>query len=109
MLTDEHAILQSVAPGLSLDSQAATCAEICGIPHKIAQRARYISALLSRHELGELLDEEMRAEECAELAAAEDICRAFLAWELAADDDDSEDPKSRLKRLLRLADGDDES
>lgn len=61
------------------------------------------------HELGQLLDEEMSAEDRAELQAAEEICREFLAWDLAtgdAEDDRIEEPKQRLKAILRKTDED---
>lgn len=43
------------------------------------------SHLLSQHEIGQLLDEEMDEQERAELAEAEAVCREFLAWDLAGD------------------------
>ncbi|OCH92840.1 hypothetical protein OBBRIDRAFT_725988 [Obba rivulosa] len=74
--------LYRVANGLSLDSHAAICAEIFGVPPRIAKRAQYVSQLLSSHELGRLLDEEMTEEERKELEQAEDVCKKFLAWDL---------------------------
>lgn len=55
------------------------------------------------HELGQLLDEEMSAEERAELQEAEEICRDFLAWDLQDTEGstDTEKPMMRLKRILR--------
>jgi len=40
------------------------------------------SELISTHELGELLDEEMTEEERLDLEDAEGVCRRFLAWDL---------------------------
>ena len=45
----------------------------------------YVSShLLSIHELGTLLDEEMSEDERLELEDAEDVCRRFLACDLEA-------------------------
>ncbi|KAH8825333.1 DNA mismatch repair protein MutS [Flagelloscypha sp. PMI_526] len=74
--------LYRVAEGLSLDSRAAQCAEIFGIPSRIVDRAQYVSFLLSTHELGRLLDEDMTKKEKDELEEAEEVCRRFLAWDL---------------------------
>ncbi|KAF8631396.1 hypothetical protein AX15_002404 [Amanita polypyramis BW_CC] len=74
--------LYRVAEGLSLESHAAKCAEIFGIPSRIVQRAQYVSELISMHELGRLLDEEMTDEERIDLQDAEAVCRRFLAWDL---------------------------
>lgn len=40
------ALCSRVAKGLSLDSHAATCAEIFGIPRRVARRARYVRSVL---------------------------------------------------------------
>ncbi|KAH9941054.1 muts domain V-domain-containing protein [Amylocystis lapponica] len=77
--------LYRIAKGLSLDSHAAICAEVFGIPRAVAQRARYVSKLLVTHELGKLLDEEMDDDERRALEEAEEVCRRFLAWDLARD------------------------
>lgn len=71
-----------MAEGLSLDSYAAQCAEIFGIPMRIAERAQHVSHLLSTHELGQLLDEDMSEMERLELEEAEVVCRRFLEWDM---------------------------
>ena len=93
--------MHRVGKGLGLNSHAATCAKIFGIPGHIVRRAQYVryaarppftplrktvscSHLLSIHELGVLLDEEMTDEEKADLEDAEEVCRRFLAWDLEA-------------------------
>jgi len=90
--------LYRVAKGLSLDSYAAKCAEIFGIPHRLAQRAQYVSQLISAHDLTRLLDEEMTEKEQADLADAEGVCRRFLAWDLDADQ--AGNVKERLRKSL---------
>ncbi|KAF8194135.1 hypothetical protein BJ912DRAFT_924219 [Pholiota molesta] len=80
--------LYRVAEGLSLDSHAAKCAEIFGIPLRIVERAQYVSQLLSSHQLGRLLDEGMTETERVDLEDAEAICRRFLAWDLKAEEED---------------------
>ncbi|KAH9841446.1 DNA mismatch repair protein MutS [Rhodofomes roseus] len=94
--------LYRVAKGLSLDSHAAMCAEIFGIPRRVAQRAQYVSRLLATHELGQLLDEEMSDVERRDLEDAEEVCRRFLAWNFARDNDDDDDPDPRqdVRRTL---------
>ncbi|KAF8158095.1 hypothetical protein B0H34DRAFT_749503 [Crassisporium funariophilum] len=74
--------LYRVAEGLSLDSHAAKCAEIFGVPARIVERAQYVCHLLSTHELGRLLDEDMTDAERVDLEDAEVVCRRFLAWNL---------------------------
>ncbi|KAF8627457.1 hypothetical protein AX17_006270 [Amanita inopinata Kibby_2008] len=74
--------LYRVAEGLSLESHAAKCAEIFGIPSRVVQRAQYVSRLISTHELGKLLDEGMTEKEQLDLEDAEDVCRRFLSWDL---------------------------
>ncbi|KAJ3854057.1 DNA mismatch repair protein MutS [Lentinula lateritia] len=72
----------SVMEGLSMDSHAAKCAELFGIPPRLVQRAQYVSQLLSSYEIGRLLDERMSEKEVLELEEAEAICRRFLGWNL---------------------------
>ncbi|KAF8240506.1 hypothetical protein L208DRAFT_1420391 [Tricholoma matsutake] len=43
--------LYRVAEGLCMDSHAAKCAEIFGVPSHLAQQAQYVSQLVSTHEL----------------------------------------------------------
>ncbi|KAL1736511.1 DNA mismatch repair protein MutS [Schizophyllum commune] len=90
--------LYRVAEGLSLNSHAAQCAEIFGLPAEICARAQYVSRLISTHELGQLLDEEMSEKERDELEEAEAVCRRFLAWNLG--DDDGTEVKSKLAKVL---------
>ncbi|KAF4617915.1 hypothetical protein D9613_005905 [Agrocybe pediades] len=75
----------TVAEGLSLESHAAKCAEIFGVPTRIVKRAQYVTNLLSTHKLNLLLDEGMTEAERLELEDAEAVCRRFLAWDLKAD------------------------
>ncbi|KAG6907883.1 hypothetical protein DXG01_007047 [Tephrocybe rancida] len=98
--------LYRVAEGLSLDSHAAKCAEMFGVPSRLVQRAQYVSHLLSTHELGRLLDEGMTEEERLDLQDAEAVCRRFLAWDLDAPDQDA-DAKTMLARCLGRKQDDD--
>ncbi|KAL1722791.1 DNA mismatch repair protein MutS [Schizophyllum commune] len=104
--------LYRVAEGLSLNSHAAQCAEIFGLPAEICARAQYVRygtvdltwrfffllRLISTHELGQLLDEEMSEKERDELEEAEAVCRRFLAWNLG--DDDGAEVKGKLVKVL---------
>lgn len=78
--------LYRVAQGLALDSHAAKCAEIFGVPRRVVQRAQYVTQLLSTHSLGKLLDEDMTEAERADLEEAEAVCRRFLAWDFTERD-----------------------
>ena len=111
-----------VAEGLSLDSHAAKCAEIFGIPPRLVERAQYVrlviypcytgvldihicpgSRLLSSHQLNALLDEGMTHEEEADLEDAEAVCRRFLSWDLKQDEVDdltSGQVKAKLAAVL---------
>ncbi|KAJ7459929.1 DNA mismatch repair protein MutS [Mycena latifolia] len=91
-------LIYSVAEGLSLDSHAAKCAEIFGVPARIVQRAQHVSRLISTHELGRLLDEEMTENERADLEDAEAVCRRFLQWNLEGDGGGN--VKGRLAEVL---------
>ncbi|KAJ3574002.1 hypothetical protein NP233_g2059 [Leucocoprinus birnbaumii] len=90
--------LYKVAEGMSLDSHAGKCAALCGLPHRIVQRAGYVSNLISQHEINKLLDEVMNEKEKEELKAAEEICRRFLAWQL--DERDGKSVKDKLAEIL---------
>ena len=90
-------LFSRVAKGLSLDSHAARCAEICGVPTRMVKRAQYVSQLLVTHELGQLLDEGMDEEERRDLAEAEEVCRRFLRWDLKAE---AEKEDGRVKAKL---------
>ncbi|KAH7915490.1 DNA mismatch repair protein MutS [Hygrophoropsis aurantiaca] len=78
--------LYRVAPGLSLNSHAAQCAAMFGVPRRVVERAHYVSQLLAAHELGDLLEEDMTADEQKDLEDAETICRRFLTWDLQSDE-----------------------
>jgi len=95
--TEKITYLYRVAEGLSLDSHAAKCAEIFGIPSRIVKRARHVSYLLSSHQIGQLLDEGMSESERLDLEDAEAVCRRFLAWDLKADEDDICEGQVKIK------------
>jgi len=99
--------LYRVTEGLSLDSHAAKCAEIFGVPSRIVQRAQHVSHLISTHELGKLLDEEMTDKEREDLADAEAVCRRFLQWNLEGDGGGN--VKGRLAEVLGRKDEEVES
>ncbi|KAF9013228.1 muts domain V-domain-containing protein [Cyathus striatus] len=101
--------LYRVAEGLSLDSHAAKCAEIFGIPSEIVARAQYVSHIISTHALTQLLDEEMTAEERSDLEDAEKVCRRFLEWDLSVPAEEMGGVKKRLRAVLgRVSESDDE-
>lgn len=94
-------LFSRVAEGLSLDSHAAKCAELFGVPMRIVERAQRVSHLLSTHELGQLLDEGMSEAERLELEEAEVVCRRFLKWDLKAEADSEDDGvKAKLGHIL---------
>ncbi|KAF7314371.1 DNA mismatch repair protein 5 [Mycena kentingensis (nom. inval.)] len=95
--------LYRVAEGLCWESHAAKCAEIFGVPTRIVERAQHVSQLLSAHELGKLLDEEMSEAERKDLENAEAVCRRFLEWDLEGDG--GGDVKGRLAAVLGRKEG----
>ncbi|GLB38388.1 putative ATPase domain of DNA mismatch repair MUTS family protein [Lyophyllum shimeji] len=95
--------LYRVAEGLSLDSHAAKCAEIFGVPSRLVRRAQYVSHLLSTHELCRLLDEKMTEKERLDLEDAEAVCRRFLAWDLDAEEQEADAKTMLAKSLGRVA------
>ncbi|KAL5519837.1 hypothetical protein ACEPAG_1497 [Sanghuangporus baumii] len=93
--------LYRVAPGLSLESHAARCAQMFGLPPSIARRAQYVSNLYSTHNITRLLDEEMKPEEIEDLAQAEEVCRRFMEWNLSeAANDEALDSVEAVKAKL---------
>ncbi|KAH7919581.1 hypothetical protein BV22DRAFT_1108014 [Leucogyrophana mollusca] len=93
--------LYRVSQGLSLNSHAAQCAAMFGVPQRVVQRAQYVSQLLAAHELGELLEEDMTADEEHDLEEAEAVCRRFLPWDLQSEEATQQtDVKGILARVL---------
>lgn len=94
-----------VAEGLSLDSHAAQCAKMFGLPRPIVERAQYVSLLLAAHDVTRLLDESMTPIQKKELGEAEAVCRRFMAWNLEDFDVDANPSrggvKARLAEVLR--------
>ena len=60
------------------------------------------SYLLTQHELGQLLDEDMDEAERDELREAEEVCKRFLGWDLSSACGGDDDVKGRLGRVLVL-------
>ncbi|KAG1772449.1 DNA mismatch repair protein MutS [Suillus occidentalis] len=94
--------LYRVSPGLSRNSHAAECATMFGLPSRIAQRAQYVSKLLGDHELGQLLEEKMTAQEQENIEAAGIAAYKFLAMDLT-NDSHEKDIKPRLAEALGRA------
>ena len=57
------------------------------------------SEMVSKHEIGLLLDEQMTDAEEQDLKEAEVICRNFLSWNLT-EDPDGIDVRERLAEIL---------
>ncbi|KDQ17450.1 hypothetical protein BOTBODRAFT_185628 [Botryobasidium botryosum FD-172 SS1] len=77
--------LYRVVPGLSVESHAAKCAVLYGLPSRIVKRAQYASALLSQQDICQILAEDTPEHEKQQLRDAEDVCRRFLAWDIRHD------------------------
>ncbi|OAX42862.1 hypothetical protein K503DRAFT_274375 [Rhizopogon vinicolor AM-OR11-026] len=93
--------LYRVSPGLSCNSHAAQCATMFGLPSRTVQRAQYVSKLLNDHELAQLLEEKMTAEEQENIKVAGIAAYKFLAMDLTNDQASPEtDIKSRLAEAL---------
>ncbi len=68
------------------DCNASTIRKVCGsCYHLFSFYISHFSELLSIHEHGRLLDEEMTEKELQDLEEAEEVCRRFLAWDLEVD------------------------
>jgi len=95
-----------VVKGLARHSHAARCAELCGLPHGVVERAEHVSTLFAAHEVEKLLDEDMTEDEARELEEAEAIGRKFLAWNL--DDETAMDkpPKEFVAEILGVTNRD---
>lgn len=96
---------QRVAKGLTDHSHAARCAELCGLPRSVVERAEHASALFAAHELEKLLDEDITEEEARELEEAEAIGRKFLAWNLDDEAALSRPPKDVVAEILGIENG----
>ncbi|CAE6415963.1 unnamed protein product [Rhizoctonia solani] len=90
--------LFKVTPGLCLDSYAAQCARMYGVNKSIVERARFVSTILSRNEIGVLLDEDMPQEQMEELEIRAAICQRFASWDMSVNDDVG--VKDRLREVL---------
>lgn len=80
--------LGSLSPGLSVSSNALACAGIFGIAPEVLHGAAYVTECFSTFRLDELLlksADEMEPQERVELQQAEEVARAFLAWEMVSD------------------------
>lgn len=96
--------------GLELTSHAEQCELLCGIPRSIVNRAAYIAELSKEHNLHELeiriQDELSRSTQ--DLIKAEGIARAFVEWNIRADEVAAEtygehsslDPRVKLQNVL---------
>ncbi len=60
------------------------------------------SELISKHEIVQLLDEEMTEEERGQLEEAEAVCRRFIAWDLQAEAEDPSDIHRKLATVLGI-------
>jgi DNA mismatch repair protein MSH5 len=58
------------------------------------------SNLLSTHEIGQLLDEEMTQEEIQDLKDAQDVFRRFLAWDIHKEMEQTEIQSGTVKEKL---------
>lgn len=93
--------LYKIAEGICLDSHAAKCASLFGLPIRVVRRAQHVSQLLNRHEVHVLLDEEMTEDEQNDLVDAESVCRRFLLWNLDSVNE-SDDLKKELAKCLEI-------
>ncbi|KAF8608257.1 hypothetical protein BDV93DRAFT_486860 [Ceratobasidium sp. AG-I] len=96
----EITYLYRVASGLCLDSYAAQCARRYGLKAEIVERARFVSDVMSRNEIGLLLDEEMTEEETNELEVCAEVCKRFVGWKMSSEDGVS--VKERLRQVLAV-------
>ncbi|KAI0297721.1 hypothetical protein BC826DRAFT_1000939 [Russula brevipes] len=86
--------------GLSLESHAARCAQLFGIPAHVVQRAQYVTELLSAHELPKLLDEAISEEEQLDMDLASAVCQRFLEWDLGTQEVSMGDTRAKLAQVL---------
>ncbi|GAA5864913.1 hypothetical protein JCM3774_004270 [Rhodotorula dairenensis] len=85
--------LYRLRPGLAVSSNALACAGLFGIPTEVLRRAAYVTECVSTFRLDKLLlksVDEMDPAEKVELQEAEEIARAFLAWDLGAEEEEHE-------------------
>ncbi|KAI0260251.1 DNA mismatch repair protein MutS [Gloeopeniophorella convolvens] len=90
--------------GLSLESHAARCAELFGVPAHVVQRAQYVTELLSAHELPKLLDEAISEDEQRDMDLASAVCQRFLEWDLEAQESRLDEIRAGLAKVLGKGD-----
>ena len=124
----DESILRAVR-GLSLESHAARCAQLFGVPAHVVQRAQYVTyvpddrlyckdlddhdsvpsflvfvaicrELLSLHELPKLLDEAISEEEQLDMDLASAVCERFLEWDLETQEISSGQVRTKLAQVL---------
>jgi len=86
--------------GLSLESHAARCAQLFGVPAHVVQRAQYVTELLSVHELPKLLDEAISEEEQLDMDLASAVCQRFLEWDLETQEASFGEVRAKLAQVL---------
>ncbi|KAI0276495.1 DNA mismatch repair protein MutS [Russula aff. rugulosa BPL654] len=86
--------------GLSLESHAARCAQLFGVPAHVVLRAQYVTELLSMHELPKLLDEAISEEEQLDMDLASAVCQRFLEWDLETQEASFGEVRARLAQVL---------
>ncbi|KAB5592476.1 DNA mismatch repair protein MSH5 [Ceratobasidium theobromae] len=96
----EITYLYKITRGLCLGSYAAECARMYGLKGEVVERARFVrlSSVLSRNEVGRLLDEGMSEEECKELEERAEMCKRFVSWTIS--NRDKRGVKERLRSVL---------
>ncbi|KAH9980113.1 DNA mismatch repair protein MutS [Lactifluus volemus] len=86
--------------GLSLESHAARCAELFGVPAQVVRRTQYVTELLSAHELPKLLDEAISEEEQLDMDLASAVCQRFLEWDLRTQEAELGEVRKKLAKVL---------
>jgi len=114
--------------GLSLESHAARCAQLFGVPAHVVERAQYVTyvpynrlvegvlfltmiysnlvllptrrELLSVRELPKLLDEAISEEEQLDMDLASAVCQRFLEWDLETQEASFGEVRARLAQVL---------
>ncbi|KAF8476686.1 DNA mismatch repair protein MutS [Russula ochroleuca] len=92
--------LYRAVSGLSLESHAARCAQLFGVPTHVVQRAQYVTELLSVNELPKLLDEAISEEEQLDMDLASAVCQRFLEWDLETQEVSLGQVRARLAQVL---------
>ncbi|WRT63120.1 uncharacterized protein IL334_000023 [Kwoniella shivajii] len=98
---NELNFLYKLAPGSSHTSYAAQCASQHGIPQEIVERAKFVTACVSKFELSKIYNTAPTPQQERQIEANDELAKRFMAWRM---DPEVDEIKLTLQKLLEDTD-----